>query len=246
MAVTPLVRGETATKPFAAAELQRYLTQMYPGEPPPPRVEVAVDRTMHGFSIAREDGVVRIRGADDFMALCGAYHLLDLLGCRFLAPQFDHYRGAGEVVAGRRSADIDLPLPVARNPKLKFRKLYVEEGISHDTENLKQLVEWMPKVGYNTLVVPTDYGGRGRVRWDNWREQLTPELRKRGITIEVGGHGYENFINASMEGGKLFERHPEWFARDEKGVPQKQKRYVFCTSNARAVEYVTGNVIAYL
>ena len=57
-------------------------------------------------------------------------------------------------------------------------------------ENLRQMVEWMPKVGYNILVCPLDYGGNGRVRWDQWRAELTPELKKRGIMIEVGGIGY--------------------------------------------------------
>ena len=45
-----------------------------------------------------------------------------------------------------------------------------------------------------TLVIPTDYQGHGRVKWDNWRDALTPELQKRGILIEVGGHGYQNFL----------------------------------------------------
>ena len=35
--------------------------------------------------------------------------------------------------------------------------------------------------------------------WDKFRERVTPECRKRGITIEVGGHGYQNFLNAEME-----------------------------------------------
>jgi hypothetical protein len=47
-------------------------------------------------------------------------------------------------------------------------------------------------------VVPLNYGGQGRVKWDNWRVALTPELQRRGIWIEVGGHGYENYLNAQM------------------------------------------------
>ena len=50
---------------------------------------------------------------------------------------------------------------LSRTPKLKFRKLYVEEGLSHDAESLKRIIEWMPKVGYNVLV---DKYGRPVVR----------------------------------------------------------------------------------
>src|SRR6201999_1438743 len=109
-------------------------------------------------------------------------------------------------------------------PKFKLRKLYVEEGHSHTEENLKQLIEWMPKVGYNTLVVPMNYQGHGKVMWDNWREVLTPELQKRGITIEVGGHGYQNFLNADMEGGKLFDQHSEWFGLDKIGARRREEQ----------------------
>jgi hypothetical protein len=49
----------------------------------------------------------------------------------------------------------------ARSPSSPHRKLYIEEGISHDEANLKQLIEWMPKVGYNVLVCPMDYGNAG-------------------------------------------------------------------------------------
>jgi hypothetical protein len=225
-----------ASEQLARQELAKYA--------PNQRATFAIEQSAdESFSIAKDGDAVRMVGSNDFMLLAGTYHLLDQLGCRFLAPKFDHYRGSAEVIPESLDGKIT---PVTRKPKLKFRKLYVEEGHSHDIQNLKQLVEWMPKVGYNTLVIPTDYGGSGRVRWDNWREQLTPELQKRGITIEVGGHGYENFINAEMEDGGLFKQHPDWFGKDEKGVPQRAKKAVFCTSNAAAVEYVTNNVIAYL
>jgi hypothetical protein len=122
----------------------------------------------------------------------------------------------------------------------------VEEGKSHTVENLLQLIDWMPKLRYNTLVIPINYQGTNRVKWDNWREKLTPELQKRGIVIEVGGHGYENFLNADMEEGKLFDLHPEWFGMEENGKRSSDKHAVFCTSNDEAVHYLQNNVVAYL
>jgi hypothetical protein len=201
------------------------------------------------FSIAGSgDGSITITGANDVSLLAGVYHLLDQAGYRFLAPNLAHYEGSAEV-APKTPRLPKLDPPISRSAKLKFRKLYVEEGHSHTIENLRQIVEWMPKVGYNTLVVPTNYQGKGRVKWDNWREQLTPELQKRGITIEVGGHGYQNFINAEMpapDGGALFEKHPDWFAADARGQRQKAPAWVFCTSNAAAVDTFINNFLAYI
>ncbi len=108
------------------------------------------------------------------------------------------------------------------------------------------MIDWMPKRRFNTLVVPLNYAGGGRVMWDNWRKDLTPELQRRGIWIEVGGHGYENYLNAEMEGGQLFDRHPEWFHLDAQGKRIKNAHAVFCTSNPEAKAYLTRSVIRYL
>ena len=240
---------------LAADEIAKYVEQMSGAKLPvregdiergKPIIFVTMSPHAAHTVVRADDATILIAGDSPNGVLIAAYRFLDQLGCRFLAPRFDHYHGGAEIIPQLKTLTLALSTPIESDPKLKYRKLYVEEGISHDTDNLKQLVEWMPKVGYNVLVCPTDYGNRGRVKWDNFRQELTPELQKRGITIEVGGHGYENFLNAEMEGGSLFGKHPEWFGKDEKGVPQRNKRVVFCTSNAGAVAFLVDNVIVYL
>jgi hypothetical protein len=189
-----------------------------------------------GYSISESGETIQLVGASGRSTLYAVYQFLDGLGCRFLAPELNFYNRAAEVLPEKLPIVINDKITGVSEPKLKFRKLYVEEGHSHNIENLKQMVEWMPKVGYNTLVIPTDYSGGGRVKWDNWREALTPELQKRDITIEVGGHGYQNFLNATMEGGTLFDKHPDWFGQDKQGKRRKERGQVFCTSNAAAVD----------
>ena len=61
-----------------------------------------------------------------------------------------------------------------------------------------------------------------------------------------GGHGYQNFLNASSDGGALFGAHPEWFGMDEQGERRREPRYVICTSQSRAVEYLIDSVKGYL
>lgn len=248
---------------LAAEELAKYLKRMsgadlkvQRGGPMPAAAITVMEKAplgpgdapagVQGYTIAANGKQILIGGDGGRGVLYGTYALLDSLGCRFLAPEFEHYQGAAEVIPHKPTLTLTIDKPITSAPKLTYRKLYIEEGISHDEANLKQLIEWMPKVGYNVLVCPLDYGNNGRVKWDTWRAALTPELQKRGITIEVGGHGYENFLNAEMDGGKLFAEHPEWFGCDEKGVRRKTKDYVFCTSNGAAVDFVTARFLDYV
>src|SRR5688500_946282 len=202
-----------------------------------------------GYEIVSRDGRIFLIGGTPRSTLYATYRFLDALGCRFLAPQLAHYEGSAEIIPKKPSLTY-AGEAVKSQPVLEYRKLYVEEGHSHDETNLWQMIEWMPKVGYNVLVVPTNYQGSGRVKWDNWREALTPELQKRQITIEVGGHGYQNFINADMPapegGGTLFEKHPDWFAQDEKGQRQRGKSWVINTTNPDAVSFMVANVVKYV
>lgn len=198
-----------------------------------------------GFGMFPRGDRVYLAGANGRGTTYAVYRFLEELGCQWLAPAFEFYDGRHQhipsverLVWSRVSAHID-------GPALRYRKLYIEEGRSHTTENLLQLIDWMPKLGFNVLVAPMDYQGHGRVRWDNWGEPLTPELQKRGIVIEVGGHGYQNFLNASMDAGQLFVRRPEWFSLQD-GKRTAREQFVFCTSNAEAVQYLQANVIGYL
>lgn len=202
--------------------------------------------TGDSYSITVSGGDILLWGESPRALLCAVYGLLERLGCCWLAPDYDFYEGAAEVVPETKALVYSGPERVVVKPVLPSRKIYVEEGLSHDERNLRQLVEWMPKAGYNTLVVPIDYQGKGRVMWDKMRSFLMPELRRRSITLEVGGHGYQNFLNASSDGGALFGAHPEWFGMDEQGERRREPRYVICTSQSRAVEYLIDSVKGYL
>lgn len=199
-----------------------------------------------GFAIFSRDENIHLVGADARGVLHAVYRFLEELGCRWLAPAYEFYDGSHEMVPSEsRLTYLSKTSVMVESPALPYRKLYVEEGRSHTTANLLQLIEWMPKLGFNVLVFPTDYQGENRVKWDDWREALTPELQRRGIVIEVGGHGYQNFLNADMENGRLFETHPEWFGMEEGKRTARRKR-VFCTSNDDAVAYLQRHVLVYL
>ncbi|HEX5283790.1 MAG TPA: DUF4838 domain-containing protein [Bryocella sp.] len=247
---------------FAASELARYLGKMSGAKfvvetasrLAPEAIVVGRDESISlDSSIAKEDlgedgFVIRqvgrrvlIAGASDRGTLYGVYAFLEKLGCRWFAPNFSFYGSAtGEFVPHIQDPAVN-DWNVVEKPAFKWRKLYVEEGWSHTEENLKQMVDWMAKARMNVLDCPIDYQHLHRTEWDHWRSAITPELRKRGMLIEVGGHGYPNFLSTE----KYFAQHPEWFGMYE-GKRSADPREVFSTSNPDAVNTFVANVRSYL
>ncbi|MDQ3855012.1 MAG: DUF4838 domain-containing protein, partial [Chloroflexota bacterium] len=147
-----------------------------------------------------------------------------------------------ELVPQRAAVQIPL-VSVRSEPSLKYRRKYVEEGLSHTPASLKALIDWMAKNRLNVLVYPHDYQNLGYTRWDLWREQLAPELGKRGLTLEVGGHGYQSFLSAA----DYRASHPDWFpSADEPVANGSPPATVFHVTNAEALGQYIRNVVSYL
>jgi hypothetical protein len=246
----------SATQQYAAQELSRCLQQItgaaFPvsmaGKQAGPAIRFLTSKTMppEDYSISINKHDLLLTGGSDRAILFAVYDLLRRLGCEWLAPDFDMYDGSAEYIPRKQTLTYRGPAEVYEHPQFNYRKLDIEEGRTHNIRNLKQLVEWMPKVRYNILMVPSNYQGAGRVKWDNWRDSITPELKKRGLLLEVGGHGYQNFLNAHMENGQLFSMHPEWFGKNKEGKPDPAENLVFNTANPEAVQYFLRNVLQYL
>ncbi|HMR84087.1 MAG TPA: DUF4838 domain-containing protein, partial [Niabella sp.] len=243
---------------FAGAELKKYLDQIsgagfsIASAPGNKTMVLSAsqkefsDKTENNYRISKDRNKIYLSAADETGVLYAVYDFLSRLGCHWAAPAFEFYNGVHEFVPSNHTLVYTHSGNSPQSPAFKYRKLYIEEGLSHNSTNLAQLVEWMPKARFNILVAPINYQGHGKVQWDNWRENLSPELKKRGIKVEVGGHGYQNFLNASMESGTLFSKHPEWFGMNKDGQRSPDKKWVCCTSNPRAVAYVHNNILAYL
>ena len=244
-----LPQSPNATEQFAAAELARYLERIT-GKPssikqangPAIIIEHApADEGNDGFTLRRVEDRIVLTPATRRATLYAVYALLEHLGCRWFAPNFSFYGDAtGEFIPHTATPTIDT-LDLSEKASFPWRKKYVEEGHTHTTENLKQMIDWMAKARMNVFNCPIDYQHEGKTRWDNWRAELTPELQKRGILIEVGGHGYPNFLPAD----KYFDAHPDWFGM-LKGERSRAPNVVFSTSNASAVREFVSNLRAYL
>ena len=194
-----------------------------------------------GFVMKSIGNNIFLAGLKGRGTLYAVYSFLRKIGCRWYAPDFEFYGKWGGAYIPQKTS-IQLPnLNVISKPDYKYRKEYVEEGRTHTVASDKKLIAWMSKVGMNTFVYPLDYDHQGRVVWDSVRKELIPELERRGMLVEVGGHGYQNYLPPS----KYFEDHPNWFGL-RNGKRSKDTKVVFNTSNKEAVDQFTNNIVAYL
>ena len=246
---------------FAAAELQAYVEKIT-GH----RLEIVTERPAGaaiavgsvaameygrdvGLLTVHEDGFVRsvepalivLAGKSRRATLYAVYDLLEAIGCRWFAPRFSHYEGRAEFVPTQASVSLPAGQAVAA-PTMRLRYKRVEEGISHDSASLVQLVDWMAKSRHNALNVPIDYGQEGRSVWDKWRDALIPEIDKRGILIDVGGHGYENFLPPE----KYAKQHPEWYGMLDGRRQPDMRRVNFNTAHPDAVRTLIANLREFL
>ncbi|MHA0856134.1 DUF4838 domain-containing protein [Paenibacillus sp. CMAA1364] len=173
-----------------------------------------------------------LAGQNDRGTLYSSYELLEKVGVKFFAPSFKYYEGNTEFVPTNSTLTIS-GLDGVSQPSFEFRRKYVEEGWSHSAENLPQLIDWMAKNKLNTLVVPYDYIAQGNTKWDDWRVTLISDLEKRGIIVEVGGHGFESFLTKP----KYAATHPDWFVAGHN---------VFNIANDEAVNTYVSEVVEYL
>jgi hypothetical protein len=197
-----------------------------------------------GFAIRTMGEQVILAGTNERSILYATYRFLEHLGVRFFAPAFPFYDGQAEHVPAKASIQISA-LDIQEAASFKHRRKYVEEGWSHTPQTVTQLLDWMVKQRLNVLVYPYDYEALGIVTWDSWRAQLIPELAKRGIVLQVGGHGYHSFLPP----GRYQAAHPDWFPDPDDPVAAERSpgpANVFHVGNEKALQAYIDNVIAYL
>ena len=238
---------------FAAEELAKYLKQITGAKftisqqqsLPAIKFILKQGKNEEAYSIAVQNQSILLIGNSDQAILSAVYGFLERLGCIWIAPDFEMYNGKAEVIPTTENL-IYSGQQITTAPSFSYRTIDVDGGRTHNVENLKKMIDWMPKARYNTLRVPVNLNGNGRVSWDNWRDGLVPELKKRGLILELGGHGFQNFINAKMENGMLFKQHPEWFGKDSTCNYVASDRLVFNTENPMAVQYFIKNIVDYV
>lgn len=250
---------------FAAAELARYMGMMSKAhfsvvpeimpENISNRATIHIGRTETAREITstasqlRADGyVIRNSGDNLFIVgsnprgtLFGVYCLLEEFGCRFLAPNFEFYPdGYAEIIP--RIATLAVGnVDIIEEPAFAVRRKDVSSGWTHDDDGCKAIIDWMAKNRMNTFSFAFNQNGYGQLCWADHSVTLAPELKKRGMELAVGQHGYESWLPAH----KYASEHPEWFAL-KAGKRRSDCHASLCDSSVDALDKITNQILCYL
>jgi len=239
-----IVVSPKATEPerFAADELNRYLNQMGAAELPReskkgPALHVGVrtDDIVRALDGRREDSfAVVTSGTDVYLTgntpratLYAVYYLLEkFLGCGWLQPGDDSVP---------KKDIVTIP---------DFIHIVEEPAFAHRSLNL---YPYFPKRSIPRL----DWAAKNRLDWvhvctngsDHWeafdsRNTFIPELRKRGMHLNYGGHTFNTWVSPKT----YFSSHPEYFS----SIDGKRDPAQLNISSPEVVRVAAANMNAFL
>ena len=237
---------------FATQELERYLKEMTGGPvsqgvsgathriflgqipataPAAVAAELSAEVTSlgeDGFAIRSVGPDVAILGKGSRGVLYGCYAFLELQGVRWFAP------GKQYEIVPRRTVDWDAQFKVAESPAFPRRLLF------YWPNNFTSVVDWIDfcaKARLNRFAF--HYTWPARDWYIAQRAELLPELEKRGMEIEVGGHFLSTFLPRT-----LFVKHPEWYRMNEQG--RRINDFNLNPFNKDALETLAAGALEYL
>lgn len=152
------------------------------------------------FLVDVANGCGAIRGSNPRSVLMGVYRFLKELGCAWVRPGAD-----GEILPKRSTEGVEVHL----NEKASYRHrgICIEGSVSY--QHVSDMIDWMPKVGYNAYFNqfnnPVTFYNRWYEHRSNpllegkplsgqeiaaLRDQSVVEMKKRGLLYHAAGHGW--------------------------------------------------------
>jgi len=237
---------------FAGHDLKRYLEQLtgdtvttgdsgaqhriFVGEIPPNLAAAEASRLRDEVARLQEDGFlirairgdVVILGQGSRGSLYGCYAFLEQQGVRWFFP------GKQYEIVPRHPLDWKSLSNESESPAFPKRILF------YWPNNYSPVVDWIDfcaKVRLNRLAFHYTWPAR------DWylllQSKLLPELRKRGMEIEVGGHFLSSFMPRT-----LFPEHPDWFRMNDQG--HRVNDFNLNPFNPEALDYLATGAVDYL
>ena len=245
---------------FAAEELQKYLKQMSGAELPivsqdagDLAIVVAEGASLEGDLTALrttlagrgEDGYLMrtvgerlvLTGNSPRATLYAVYHFLEkYLGCGWCVPGED-------TVPQREVVQVAALDEAVGPPAFSMRQIIVfPYGDQLLKKNNVPHTDWLAKNRMNWAHPAPN----GPYSWERnrSREVYVPEVERRGLYLEVGGHTFNTWIPAD----KYASAHPEYFAVTQDGGRATDGTHSsgLCISNADVVQTVADNMRRWL
>ncbi|MBA2133910.1 DUF4838 domain-containing protein [Capillibacterium thermochitinicola] len=288
------LKTNNETTAFAAAELGKYLrlmlgqeTEVVFAEEPPsgltpgvPTLQLGLFADFPGLEtpevtdpvwddavyIRVENGKGVIAGNNPRSLLLAVYRFLTAAGCRWVRPGDD-----GELIP--RKALADLNATVCERAAYRHRGICIEGAVSE--ENVRAVIDWLPKVGMNAYFIQFREAFTFFQRWydhkhnpqqrpagftrEEAREivrRLEQEIKRRGLLYHAVGHGW-TCEPLGLPGlgwdQKVDEEAPAEIAPFLAEI--KGKRQIWqgiplntnlCYSNPEVREMIVGEIVRYL
>ena len=208
-----------------------------------------------GYRINIKKDSIRVSGSSPAGALYGIYCFLkDFCGCCFAAPGIN-----GEYIP--ELTKLDLPeTEVTKKPILPYRGMQCIHRFQW--KEIINVFDWMAKNGFNYVMympvaedvrsdlktVDPETGeirdnGKSRYSNDEFRKFLLPEIRQRGLKLDMNHH---NILANWLPPVKYFELHPDWYPLIDGKRQAKAPQLGICTSNQDGVNKIIENVKKFL
>ena len=265
------------TVSFAQEELQRYCLRMDPTA----QIDIAIlpmpkgmqDALLEGKEPEKHDAfiadVINGKGAlyaiSPRSALLGVYQLLRHAGCRFVRPGKN-----GEYIPSRNLGDFEYHRKLCS--RFFYRGITIEGAVS--IQNVLDIIDWAPKVGYNAYFIQFTDGFQFFDRWYSHEGNplLTPEgytrqdcskdlqriiaqIKKRSMLLHGVGHGWTSAAVGIDAGGwyevdsdSISDRQCSMLAQingERKFYSGKPLNTQLCYSNPEAVNAIVREIVAY-
>ncbi|MCX7795685.1 MAG: DUF4838 domain-containing protein [bacterium] len=218
-----------------------------------------------GIYIDVSSGKGMISGTNERSVLLGVYRFLRELGCRWIRPGKD-----GEIIPKKDVSLVDVK--VVEEASYRHRGICIEGAVSY--ENVFDIIDWSPKVGFNSYFIQFREGYTFFDRWyshtnnplkekepfsvDKAREfvrSLEKEIKRRGLLYHAVGHGWtcEPFGIPGL-GWDLYEGEvPEDYIKYTAEINGKRGLWEgiplntnLCYSNPEVRRIITDSIVEYL
>lgn len=234
----------TAPERFAGEELQRYLSKISsvelaiserPGPvsivvglgPESPLNESLRDLPEDSFLIQADGRQLHLGGNSPRGTLYSVYYFLEkYLDCGWIRPGVD-------VVPKKDRIAVDGHLRELRQPHFSYRNLNLYPFIAD--RNLRN-VDWATKNHLNWIHACVNSSNL----WEELdsRNTLVPEIEKRGLLLNYGGHTFHKWVSPE----RYFDQHPEYFSL----IDGKRDSRQLCISNQEVTRTAAENINTFL
>jgi len=255
------IRSRKKYRPARGPEIWLGLFGDFPERVPPDFAETPTDDAVV-VRMGAEGGF--IAGANPRSVLLGVYRYLTQLGCRWVRPGTN----------GERIPRLDGALPVveiAEKASCRHRGICIEGAVSY--EHVRDLVDWLPKLGFNEYFIQFREGHHFFRRWyahdanprmtarplsredsEALSRKVRAEVKKRGLMLHMVGHGWtcEPF---GIPGTGWFKQEQPPDPETQQYLAEMDGRREFwhkepintnlCYGNAKAREIITDAIAEY-